>query len=181
MFSLFVIFLLPLIFGLICAKKESKVTSLYSSYGVYGRIYAYITISLMLGAVMVVLGGLLTVVAFQDEYEGITAIAMMVFAVVIAVVLMVLGIRLYKGAKRICPSGLRKKLFRSMLITAFGCGMKIVLFFVPMIWEMVEPTEIIDGNGNKMMVLGRDVYDQNGNHVGTVTGRGNHSVTIRRK
>ena len=32
---MFIIFLIPVILGIICAKKESKVTALYSSFGVY--------------------------------------------------------------------------------------------------------------------------------------------------
>ena len=72
-----VIFLIPVIFGFICAKKESKVTSLYSSFGVYGRIYAYITISLMVGALMALAGGILALVAFREDYEGIGAVCVL--------------------------------------------------------------------------------------------------------
>ena len=100
---------------------------------------------------------------------------------VIAAVLMFIGIRMYTAAKKSCPSGLRKKLFISMVITAFGCGMKIVLFFMPMIWALTEPTEIIVSDGSKMTVLGQDVYDRNGNLVGSVTDRGPKSMTVRRR
>ena len=178
---MFVIFLIPVIFGFICAKKESKVTSLYSSFGVYGRIYAYITISLMVGALMALAGGILALLAFREDYEGIGAVGVLLYVGVIAAVLMFIGIRMYTAAKKSCPSGLRKKLFISMVITAFGCGMKIVLFFMPMVWALTEPTEIIGSDGSKMTVLGQDVYDRNGNLVGSVTDRGPKSMTVRRR
>ena len=177
---MFIIFLIPVILGIICAKKESKVTALYSSFGVYGRIYAYITVSLLLGAVMAVLGGILVMVAFRDDYEGITAVGMILYVGVIALVLAFIGIKMYRAAKKRCPPGLRKKLFISMLTTAWGCGMKIVLFFLPMVWELATPTEVIGSDGSQLTILGTDVYDSKGNRVGTVTGRGMNTVTIDR-
>ena len=42
--------LIPLVLIVVCFVKESKVTGLYKAFGVYGRLYGYLTTTFLMGA-----------------------------------------------------------------------------------------------------------------------------------
>ena len=166
---MFIIALIPLVLILICAKKESKVTSVYMHYNVYTRFTAYITISLILAGISSMLGGLLAILIFGSEGVFKT-ILMVVWCLGLGLVISGIGVRLYKGIAKNCPAPLKKKLFKSMVITAFGVGIKICVFFLGFVWTLVQPKEVVGPNGETLYVFNGEVYDKDGNPVGTLTG-----------
>ncbi len=164
----FLIALLPLAvlaFMVYCAFKESKVTGVYKAFGVYGRIYAYITMTGMIGGTFALIGMLIGL--FQAENIELWAV---IGEVITVVALTALGYYMYSVAKRKCPEFLRKKLFISMLITALGVGVKISVFFIGAVWEITKPREVVDSHGNRLYVFNGEVYAPNGDHVGSSSG-----------
>lgn len=165
---MFLIVLIPVVLVFICAFKESKVTAVYKAFGVYGRFSAFITMSFILAAVASLTGGILSMVFFPEEYEN-SGILEVVYTAAQSAIVGAFGIYLFKRTSAKCPQMLRKKLFISMLITAIGVGAKICAFFLPIIWKMTGPKEMVDANGKRLLVYNGEVYDENGNHLGTAS------------
>ena len=166
---MFIIFLIPVILMFICARKESFVTSVYQHFNVYTRFTAYITISLMLAGIFFALGCILSVLIF--EYDSLfKSILTILWGIGLGLVLFSIGRRLYKGIAASCPAPLKKKLFKSMLITAFGVGCKIVVFYLIFVWKLAVPKNMVGPNGENLLVFNGEVYNPDGTHVGSLTG-----------
>lgn len=154
-----------------CYKKEGKVTGIYKSANVYGRFYAYITVTCMYGAIACLIGGFASFGLLEDAtFPEILGI--LLFAVGGGAIWGAIGFFLYKRAYNRCPEPLRKKLLISMIITAFGTALKIFLFFLPGIWDLVGPQEKVGSNGETLYVYNGEVYDAGWNHVGTASADG---------
>jgi len=135
--------------------KESKVTGLYKTFGVYGRIAAYFGLFCPIGLVMFVVS------FFVEELtivEGLTFLAMAA-----------LGGLIYWNAYRKCPGFLKKKCIPSMMLSGFGVCIKICVFFLGFVWALVGPQEMQDADGNAVYLYGGEVYDGAGNHLGTAS------------
>lgn len=158
---------IPLILIIICFTKESKVTGLYKAFGVYGRFSAYITAAFLVGGLAQLVFGL--IMPFIDSSESLTAsgIALLLLQFVI---FFGIGLFMYGRIRRKCPDFLRRKLFVSLLITAFGVAAKICLFFLGFIWKVTGPKDVTLENGQHGYVYNGEVYLSNGTHVGSVNG-----------
>lgn len=167
---MFIFFLIPVVLIIICAFKESKVTSVYKTFKVYGRVYAYLTTTFLLMPVMALVGIVISIVISASEGASDYVISSLMGFIVMGVVGCVVGIVLYKRAKSKCPVFLRKKLLTSILTTGLGVGVKICLFFLPFVWSLTAPKEVTLGNGRRGFIHGNEVYDKDGNHIGTVAG-----------
>ena len=163
-----VLALAVLIFAFLSYSKESKVTGIYKSANVYGRFYAYITTTALYGAIACLIGGIAFVTMLEDaefaEILGSIACGIGGFALWGAI-----GFFLYKRAYNRCPEALRKRLLISMMITGFGTAVKILLFILPGIWNLVGPEEMVGANGEKLYLYNGEVYDSNWKHVGTAS------------
>lgn len=136
----------------VCAVKESKVTGTYKAFGVYGRIAAYFSMFAPLGLIMFVVS------FFEDSFAD-QRWTMLILALV--------GTLFYVFAYLKCPAFLKKKLIISMLISGLGVSIKICLFFIGAVWTLVGPQEMQDSDGKTVYVYEGEVYDGDGNHVGT--------------
>ena len=164
-----------LIFALICFFRESKVTALYKTFGVYGRFSAYITFSLMFGAVASLVGSIIAVFTAGEEINVVTTL---LGSVALSTVLFVLGLLLYKRMVNKCPDFLRKKLFISMVTTAMGIAFKIALFFIPVVWALAGPKTVTSESGEDLYIISGDVYDGSGNRIGAVNSDGKSFTRI---
>ena len=162
---MFILALIPLVLIVICFKRETKVTSVYKYFGVYGRFSAYITATFLLAGITSAVGALIA--AFTME-EG--SIAAALGSIVGGLLLFAVGLLLYKRIANRCPAPLKKKLFISILITAFGVAAKICLFFFGFVWNFIEPKDYTGPNGEELTVFNGEVYDKLGNHVGSISG-----------
>lgn len=162
-----VLALIPLVLIIICFTKESAVTGLYKTFGVYGRFYAYLTTCFLAGGICTLVGGIASLFIDLEELQGIGSF---LYLVVQAVLLFGIGLFMYSRAKKKCPDFLRKKLLVSMLITGFGVGAKICLFFLGFVWKLTAPKKVTLGNGQSGYVYCGDVYTSDGTCVGSVSG-----------
>lgn len=153
--------LIPLALIIICFTKESKVTGLYKTFGVYGRFSAYITLCFMLAPVALIAG----VISMAVTGEAVNALE-----IVLAVALGVVGAILYMRIRKKCPDFLRKRLFISLLISGFGVAAKICLFFLGFVWKLSGPQSVVLGNGQEGFTYDGEVYTADGTHVGSMTG-----------
>ncbi len=158
-----------LIVAVICAFKESKVTGLYKTFGVYGRWSAYLAFDfLFAGLAMAILG-------IVDKVQGQGDVKMMLITVVVGLLISVLGLFLYKRAYNRCPDFLKKKCIISMIITAMGISLKLALFFIAAVWAITGPKVVVDENGTELYVVSGDVYDGGGNKVGVMSGNNQYT------
>ena len=163
---MYILYLIPLILVFICASKETKVTSLYKAFGVYGRISAYITASLLLGSIV----GFLQTISSVISNLGEIGFGKILGSLAVYLLLFGLGILMYMRIAAKCPDGLRKKLLISIFITAFGVSAKICLFFIGSVWKIIEPQTVTGPNGESLIIFDGEVYDRNFNHVGSKSG-----------
>lgn len=147
-----IIFLVLCVF---CALKESKVTGLYKTFGVYGRVTAYLGLFCPLGLGMFV-------ASFFMEGEGFPGNLAYLLAAAF-------GAIFYYLAYRKCPDFLKKKCIPSMLISGMGVCVKICVFFLGFVWALTGPQEMTDSSGKTVYVYSGDVYDGEGNKIGTAS------------
>ncbi|MGI5894208.1 MAG: hypothetical protein ACOX6P_06390 [Candidatus Merdivicinus sp.] len=141
-----------LVLMIFCALKESKVTGLYRTFGVYGRIAAYFSLFCPIGI------GVFLSSFFMEESswtERGAALAIAVF-----------GALFYLNALRKCPSFLKVKCIPAMIISGIGVCVKIFLFFIGSVWKVTGPKEVTDSNGQTLYVYDHNVYTSNGTLVG---------------
>lgn len=139
----------------ICAFKESKVTGLFKTFGVYGRITAYLGMFCPMGI------GVFIASFFMDVFsigESFLFLGLAAF-----------GAFFYWNAYRKCPAFLKKKCIPSMIVSGLGLAMKICLFFFSFVWDLVGPQEMQDEHGNPVYVYNGDVYDSSGNKIGVAS------------
>ncbi|MGN1020297.1 MAG: hypothetical protein ACI4O7_07965 [Aristaeellaceae bacterium] len=162
-----VLALIPLVLIIVCFVKESSVTGLYKTFGVYGRLYGYLTTTFLLGSVCLLGGGIASMFVDTGESAGVGGLLL---ALLGAAVCLAIGVFMFLGARMKCPEFLRGKLLISMLITGFGVAAKICLFFLGFVWKLVEPTSVTLANGQSAYIYCGEVYSSNGLHLGTVNG-----------
>lgn len=144
-----------LVIGVICAVKESKVTGLYKTFGVYGRLTAYFGIYCPLGI------GAFIASFFIDGIsigQGFLFLGLAVF-----------GAFFYWNAYRKCPDFLKKKCIPSMIVSGLGITVKLCLFFFGFVWKIVGPKEMQTESGETVYVYGGDVYDGSGRKIGVAS------------
>ena len=112
-------------------------------------------------------GGIASRFVAPGEIQGAGGMAILLLE---AAVCFAIGILMYMRARMKCPAFLRGKLLISMLITGFGVGAKICLFFLGFVWKLVEPTGVALANGQSGYIYCGEVYSSNGMHLGTVNG-----------
>ncbi len=141
------------------AVKESQITGLYKTFGVYGRVKAYFSLFCPMGLVMAV------VVFFLKGLSIGEKIGMFFLYLALAA----FGAFFLWSAYRKCPDFLKKKCIPSMLISGFGVAFKIAIFFLGFVWKLVGPQEMQDENGNTVYVCGDYVYDEFGQKIGVAS------------
>lgn len=159
-----------LVLMVVCASKESKVTGLYKTFGVYGRFKAYLALDFVMVGVMM---GISPIIAMATGYNMVSSGEMTAGSaalfVVVGIVILALGILLYLTSYRKCPDFLKKKCIPSMILSGFGVAIKVCFFFFGFFWKLTGPQEMVSDNGEKVYVYGGYVYDQNGQKVGETT------------
>lgn len=147
-----------LVLCVVCALKESKVTGTFKAFGVYGRIAAYFGLFAPLGLGMFVASFFVEDLAAQRWLMlGLAAF----------------GSLFYVFAYLKCPEFLKKKVIISMLISGFGLCVKLAFFFIAAVWTLTGPQQMVDDDGNTILVYGGEVYTPSGEHIGTVSADGN--------
>ena len=147
---------------IICAIKESRTTALFKAFGVYGRFKAYLFIDLFFAGIALVIGAFVS--------EDAMGIGSKPLAIIVGVVCVALAVLIYITTKRKCPVGLRGRLLISMLISGWGVAFKVAIFFVFVVWRMMMPVEATDEDGNTIYIHGSDVYNSQGERIGTRDG-----------
>ncbi len=134
-----IVLIVFLVLVIICAFKESKTTGLYKSYGVYGRLKAYLALDFALLGIAALIGGIALPFLSGDLKEvvdqGIPPIAMIAFGLVF----LALGVAIYYFTYRKCPDELKGKCIISMIISGMGVACKIAVFFLPFVWALSAP------------------------------------------
>ena len=160
-----VLLLLFLILCVVCAFQESKVTGLYRTYGVYGRVSAYLAFDLTaVGAVVLIAAFVPQLREMVNEDFGAVTCA------VAGLICLAVGLLLYVRALKKCPGFLKSKCIISMIVTALGITMKLCVFFLFAVWKVTAPKTMVGADGREVFVISGEVYDILGNHVGTMTG-----------
>ncbi|HIQ59257.1 MAG TPA: hypothetical protein IAB22_07370 [Candidatus Merdivicinus intestinavium] len=135
-----------------CALKESKVTGLYRTFGVYGRFAAYMSLFCPIGVVMFI-------ASFFTEGTGWAQrggfLAMAAF-----------GALFYLNALRKCPGFLKVKCIPAMLISGLGLCVKIFVFFIGGVWKLTGPKEVLGADGQVLYLYNHQVYTAGGELVG---------------
>lgn len=139
----------------VCALKESKVTGLYKTFGVYGRLAAYFGLFCPMGL------GMFIASFFAEEFSLAASLGFLALAV--------LGGLIYFNAYRKCPAFLRRRCIPSMLLSGLGVCIKICVFFLGFVWRLTGPQEMTDSSGNVVYLYSGEVYDSAGNHIGTAS------------
>lgn len=143
-----------LVLCVFCALKESKTTGLFKTFGVYGRLTAYLGLFCPIGLVMFI-------ASFFTESMGVGFPQNMTFLLLAA-----FGAVFYVIAYLKCPAFLKKKCIPCMMLSGFGLCIKICVFFLGFVWKLTGPQEMSDGRGNIVYYYDGNVYDQNGTLLG---------------
>lgn len=161
-----IISIIPIVLFIICFAKESKVTGLYKTFGVYGRLAEYLTTCCMMGPVAMIA----TIISYKsDSAAGENNIQTLLLQIAVCLVLGFIGWGNFFRMRSKCPTFLRGKLLFALIITTFGVAFKVCLFFVGAVWKLTAPQDVILGNGQQGFVYNGEVYTQDGNHVGSMT------------
>lgn len=161
--TLFLEFVAAALF-IICAFKESATTGLYKTFGVYGRIKAFLVFNFGFG-------GLLSTVALPfmivtGHTEGLAT------ALGGAVIGDAVSIAAFAHSYAKCPEMLKPRLFVSMLISGLGVTTKVTFFFLVFffhtIWALEGPREMVDERGVPVYVYNGYVYDRTGWKIGVL-------------
>ena len=142
-----------------CYSKESEISGTLKYFNVCNRFHSYLTICLLLSGPMGLIGALIPVIQGEGGFLNL------LLSAAFAAVLFFLGLLMFKRAKSRCPEHLKKKLFGMMLMATFGIGIKICLFFMPLIWAL-SPKLAKATDGKEYIIDGMDVYNTNGRLIG---------------
>lgn len=153
------IFFIVLIWFLFrCRKKEREISDKLEFFGVTTRLYTFINMSLFLAGCGAIIYGVLSLLWDGNILGLLTSLCG-------AAIVFFFGWKMYKGCLARCPEHLRKKLFGMMFMAAIGMGMRIGLFFLPMIAS--HGMKVFEAeDGNTYVVDGLDVRDKDGRIVG---------------
>lgn len=110
--------------ALVCAIKESDTTGTYKTFGVYGRLKAWLFTNLLLSGTLYVLA--IVTSPFTGLLAGI-ANAWLYLLIALAASGMSAAIFIHSHAK--CPAMLRPRLLQSMLLSGLGVNLKLCVFF----------------------------------------------------
>lgn len=138
--------------SILCSFAESKTTGLFQTFGVYGRFTAYLGIMCPLGIAMFISS------FFEEDISISQGFSFLVPAAI--------GAFFIWNAYRKCPVFLKKKCIPYMMISGLGANVKLLLFFIGAVWEVVGPKEMEDGLGNTVYVYDGNVYDSSGKKIG---------------
>jgi len=136
----------------ICAIRESKVTGTFKTFGVYGRVAAYLGLFAPIGLGMFVAGLFAPDLAEQRW---------------VCLIVGLFGVLVYAITYLKCPAFLKHKVIPCMLLSGLGVCIKICLFFIGAVWKLSGPHELHDTDGNTVYVYGGEVYNKHGKHIGT--------------
>ena len=152
-----------LVLCIVCAVKESKITGLYKTFGVYGRISAYFALFGPMGIIAFIATTIMAIAGTENMFPGN----------LLYLALAVIGCLFYWNAYKKCPDFLKKKCIISMMVSGFGLAVKIAFFFIGAIWTLVGPTEMTDEDGSTVYVISGQVYSGDGTYLGDVNSDGN--------
>lgn len=166
------------VFFVVCAAKESETTGLYKALNVYGRIRAYLFADLLVcGIGMMVL---IPVIALSANDSVTSVFSYLVMCFLFGAVLLAVAYFLYSGAKKRCPVRLKGSLAKDMLISGCGVGMKLAVFFMPIVWRLSTP-HLIDAKDEygRHVYIASDgtVYSAYGDSVGVMVNDGEYIRT----
>ncbi len=183
--GLLVILLLAiLIVGIVCAFKESSVTTPYKENGVYGRAKAYFALDLtvvgIIGTIAMVV--VLIMSAFNEMFRE--SIGTLLICLAICIVCLLIGISIYKSTYKKCPAYLKDKCIKSMLITGMGVAVKLGFFFFKSVWAYTGSGTYQGGGYSSRYIRQKDnehfyVVSNNGNYVVMQAVNGSESVSAR--
>lgn len=165
------------VFFIVCAAKESDTTGLYKALNVYGRIRAYLYADLLLCGIGMM--ALIPVIALFVNGSVTSIISYMAMCFLFGAVLLAVAFFLYIDAKKRCPVQLKGSLAKDMLISGCGVGMKLAVFFIPIVWCLSTPhfIDATDEYGRHVYIASDGtVYSAYGDSVGVMV---NHGEYIR--
>lgn len=142
-----------LIFMLVCAIKESAVTSVYKANNVYGRFTAYIALDLLLFGVAAIIGSI--VLLCLDFIE----VGVMLILILLGIVCLGGAILIYRHALKKCPEALKKKCIGSMFISGCGVAMKLGVFYFTSVWKLYAYTGTAASGGFASSYIRGDTGD----------------------
>lgn len=140
-----------LVICVIAAAKESKITGLYKTFGVYGRFTAYLSLFAPMGL------GMFIASFFMDDMgaERWMFLAMGLFGCLLCAFVYIK-----------CPEFLKKKVIFALLFSGFGLCIKLCIFFIGSVWRLTGPTVVVGEGGEELYVVGNEVYNGRGDKIG---------------
>lgn len=167
-----------LVLCVVCAFKESKITGLYKSIGVFGRLKAYLAMDLFFAGLFLTIVSIICLINPESDLSQITG-GNSGMTLLLGIVCFAIGALVYYLTLRKCPDFLKKRCILDMLIVGMGVAMKICVFFIGAVWEMVKPDEYIDSNGTTVYVMKNgDVYNPATDKMGTLTTADDGSTVV---
>ncbi|MBP3371374.1 MAG: hypothetical protein J6L88_02485 [Clostridia bacterium] len=141
-----------LVICVIAAAKESKITGLYKTFGVYGRFTAYLSLFAPMGI------GMFIASFFMDDIgaERWMFLAMGLFGCLICAFVYIK-----------CPEFLKKKVIFALFASGFGLCIKLCVFFIASVWRLTGPAVVVSETGEELYVYRGEVYNGRGEHMGT--------------
>ncbi len=166
---------------ILCARKEKELVGFYKAIHVCGRWYNFIMANCLLtGALCAVMIPVSLVLLLMGKFDAIaeemngTGMAFALFASS-AVINLPVGLLMYKHILKKCPDSLKKRFLKDVFVMYFGTTFRLSFFFLAFVgflhWWTFRPIEYTV-NGRTCYTLGDsdELYDENGNRVGTKRG-----------
>ena len=133
--------------SIICFSKEPKITAVYKEEKIFGRVYAYFTLSFAVSVPLVIVNVIAG--SIKGSMIAVYLIAMVIFGA--AAVYMCL--RVYKKA----PAYLKKRCILDLFICGFGVSFRLSLLFLRLFiktwFTLTMPTEHMLVNGQRVYIF----------------------------
>ncbi len=137
---------------IICAFKESKITGLYKSIGVFGRLKAYFALDLTGAGIALFIMGIL------GKAEAESGIGSRLGMIGLGLLCIAIGLLLYITTYKKCPAPFKKKVILDMVVAGLGICLKVGIFFIGAVWILYRPKEITLEDGRRCFLIDGDVY-----------------------
>lgn len=141
MIFLVILLFVFLVFMLVCAIKESAITSVYKANNVYGRFTAYIALDLLLFGAAAIIGSVVLLIF------GLIEVGVMLILMLVGILCLGGAILIYRHALKKCPESLKKKCIGSMFISGCGVAMKLGVFYFTSVWKLYAYTGTASSGG----------------------------------
>lgn len=178
-----------------CAKKSNELAGFYKAVGICGRWYAVFTGACIFGGIFTIIIGIVAGAGMLigagagktklPEVSG-ESMAGIIGTVIALVIVLAIGIFMYKRLLKKCPGELRKRLLRDIMVIGIGTGVRVSLIFMIFIiktWlEMSKPIEYtVDGKRVWRRPGCNELYDSSGYYVGQYNPDTGKARMIKRK